>query len=1245
MSCLDETQIVKLLVDDLPPHERLVIDAHVDTCARCRMLLADLARLESGNHSKQLGDSNGTGLRLSRDDLTIGSASASPVDIGPRYRLKQLIGQGGMGRVYRAVDRIGGHDVALKRVIAWDPTNASLSALAREFRVLATLRHPHIIGVLDYGFDAARQPFFTMELLDGARPILPAALLESRTTQIELIVQILRATSYLHRRGVLHRDLKPTNILLTSAGVLKVVDFGLAAADDSSRRVAAGTLPYMAPELFQRHPATESSDIYSIGVIAYEVMIGKLPFQPSATMAELVTRIVDEEPDLSVLPSDVRAIIGRALRKNPADRPASAHAFMEELLAATHETSTEPAIVRDSYLVAAQFTGRNAEITRLRGVLEDARAGRGSAWLVGGESGVGKSRLLEELRAEALVNGVLVVRGQASSTGDAAFHVFRSVLDVIALHVPLSELEAGVLEAVVPNLSILVEREVSPPPALDPPATRFRLRTVLRDVLLRSDEPVLILLEDLQWADEESLSLLAEISENLQERKVLLVGTYRNDEASALPASLPAMAILQLERFDLPNITRLCSSMVGAAGQNPEFVERIARETEGNAFFIVEVMRALAEVSGRLEDLIRRGLPERIAPGGMDRVLEQRLSRVPNDGRELLELAALAGRELDLDLLSVLVPRAHEYVLAGANAGVFDAHEDRYRYNHDKLREYVIRGIDDERRRSLHGRLADALCRSHPNSSAHAARKAFHFREAKRWSEAIEHDMIAGEAALDRGAPAEALAAFERIAGTPGYDDLPILARIRTRRGMAVAHHGLGRLDETDESLRRVAAMTNMPLPSTPAQFYGSLGVEVAEQFLRRIGMSRVTSIFPRNRIDETLRTEHLLALNTIAAYWWLGRPEIALLTTLRGLNLQESLSVDARQNHGAALALLLSYTPLHDLSRWYLNRVARGTRPGSHAEVIYLCSKAGVEVNEGKFADALQSANRALELALQHKDQIFALEILLHRSFAAAGVDDFECLDDTARQMEHIAMAVQNPRFQALALISRASARLRFGEPAAADECLARARTLLSPSLVPPLAMLLGLSATCALMLGQFTRALELADEGMKLVIKAPFPRLTLRLPLNCFIDVYLAVAPERHEDEIRTGLDTLRKMMWESASVEPILLVLEGRYQYHRGDPARAVASMKRAVETSHRQAMRYDQAVALYALGCFGCSHTGSRLVPESGRRYLERALAMFEGLRAQFEAEKTRAALLGRRFSPSGSPRSAWYENIE
>ncbi len=697
-----------------------------------------------------------------------------------RYELLDRLGQGAMGIVYRAKDHLTGELVALKRVLAGakDPladsqtgsTSVSLT-LAREFQTLASLRHPNVISVLDYGFDADRQPFFTMTLLENHQDIRQAARGLSVEQKVGLLIEMLQALAYLHQHNIIHRDLKPGNVLVDENGRLQVLDFGLAVVHGQVQETV-GSLSYMAPEVLQELETGHTADLYAVGVIGYELLAGKHPFD-TGDLSQLIQGVLHRRPDLIEIPSTIAPVIGRLLEKEPAKRYSQATAAIEALCQAIRRpVPQESRAIREGYLQAARFVGREADLDLLTNALQAAMKRRGSVWLVGGESGVGKTRLLDELRIYALVHGVTVLRGQSSEGGGLPYHLWRDSIRPLLLSTDLNDLEAGILKEIVPDIATLLGRDISDAPPLESAAMQQRLVLTLVDLIKRQNRPLLLILEDLHWATE-SLQPLKKLISLAAGRPFLVVGSYRDDERPELLDELPGTHPIRLERLREAEIVALSESMLGEVGRSPQVVELLKRETEGNAYFLVEVVRALAEEAGRLSEIGRISLPDRVFAGGVQTIIRRRLERVPDWGRPFLKLAALAGRQVDMRVLanalkrqSIIFQRPQslldEWLLVCANAAILELRNRQWEFAHDKLRQAVLAEVNDEERGSLHQRIAEAIEDTHSGNISYAGVLADHWRAAGNSEKEAHYVLLAGAYAQSTGLYQEADACFER---------------------------------------------------------------------------------------------------------------------------------------------------------------------------------------------------------------------------------------------------------------------------------------------------------------------------------------------------------------------------------------------------------------------------------------------------------------------------------------------------
>ena len=670
--------------------------------------------------------------------------------INGRYLLQNEIGAGGMGSVYRAYDRLSGQTVALKQVrlnqelqlgasiSPYDTREALRLILAKEFQILAGLRHPNIIPVLDYGFDSERQPFYTMNLLEESQTILEAGAALDVEGKIGLIEQLLQGLAYLHRRGILHRDIKPENVLVTG-GMVKLLDFGLSHAADEEGGLGGSPL-YIAPEVFEGEDAATHSDLYAVGILLYQLLTGQHPFGQFDT--DFYRRLLTLEPDLSLVDDRFSLLLERLLVKRPTGRPETAHDALRLLNEAWGRSeSAETVAIRESYLQAATFVGRDAELERLTIALNGAKAGESSAWLIGGESGVGKSRLLDELQTQAMVDGWQVLRGQAVQSGSLPYQLWRTIVPHLVLNTAFSTVELSILKEIVPELDRLVNETIPVLAASNGSIDQERLVSTLVDALKRQNRPTLLLLEDLHWTHESMVPLKEIVGRIGRMPQLMVILTYRSDEAPHLPVELPEAESLLLGRLSKAEVKQLTQAILGDRANGSEIASLLAQETEGNTFFIVEVMRALAEEAGKLDEISGMTLPDGVLTRGMESLLRRRIQQVSSADQLLLQKVAVAGRQLDLQLLSYIAPNEEigGSLQRALDAAVLSVRDNQWFFSHDKLRETIVNGLNSETRQRHHRQVAEALEGLYPGARRYDQSLLEHWHQAGDLDKEIEY--------------------------------------------------------------------------------------------------------------------------------------------------------------------------------------------------------------------------------------------------------------------------------------------------------------------------------------------------------------------------------------------------------------------------------------------------------------------------------------------------------------------------
>ncbi|MFZ4813754.1 MAG: protein kinase domain-containing protein [Phototrophicaceae bacterium] len=645
-----------------------------------------------------------------------------------RYTLLNRIGDGGEGMVYLAKDHYLNRQVALKKIQAFSTLHSGLLTeqhsnpsqqmrirLANEFRTLASLSHPNIIHVLDYGFDLGGNPYFTMDYLQDAVPFNLAAANRNFADKIQLIGQLFQALSYLHRHQIVHRDLKPSNVLVTPSDRVIVLDFGLASRVGKPGETA-GTILYMAPEVLSGEEITVSSDLYSAGAMAYELFTGSPPFK-GGSVHQIIANIMRFAPDLTGImafdeehKTGLATVLSWLLAKNSTDRYNGAEAARQALYkAANLNAPVESQTIRESIVRRAPFVGRREEFKQLLSAFQAASNGKGSNWLIGGESGVGKTRFLEELRTQALVRGFNVLQGEAIENQPSAYPFWRNILRQLMLTVKLPPTDAAALVTLLPYLQGDVKQTKKR--KIHPEEVKNRLESLLGQLFERIHDPTLLIIEDVQWLPE-SASIIRTLNKISPHLPLVILVSYRNDENPYLYGKYPLMQFIPLKRLTLEELHELSQSILGQEVTSEQIITFVEHQSEGNPFFAVETLLRLSEDAGSINDLNRLTLlADDMVVDRIMRLVERRMAKVPFDYRPILRLAAVMGRQLDFDLLRYVDDEMdyEDWLTVIADAQLLEVRAGEWQFNHEKIRQGILYGLDPEERKKLHRLAAQAM--------------------------------------------------------------------------------------------------------------------------------------------------------------------------------------------------------------------------------------------------------------------------------------------------------------------------------------------------------------------------------------------------------------------------------------------------------------------------------------------------------------------------------------------------------
>jgi serine/threonine protein kinase/tetratricopeptide (TPR) repeat protein len=698
--------------------------------------------------------------------------------INDRYRLNAAIGQGGMGTVYLAHDAVLDRDVAVKLMTGAKLGTEGRSRLLVEAQTVAKLKHPNIVTVYDAG-EFENQAFVVMEYVQGVT--MNDYELDGLEHIIEVVIQICSALQHAHEQNIVHRDLKPENVVIEPDGTVRLMDFGLALSTASrmtEEGVITGTVFYMSPEQAFGYEVTPQSDLYSLGVILYELTTKQLPFEAEDALAVITQHIhapvVPPRAKNEQIPIPLNDLILSLLSKEPHDRPNSAaevsNLLEEASLVKADETSIQELYVLDR-IVRGRFVGRQREFAEARALWRKASSGQGQALLISGEPGIGKTRLMHEVVTYAEISGGTSLVGECYAESNAPYSAFTQItrqafnrFSQNGFDIPDSVLDD--LLKLTPDLRHQFP-DVQPNPRLDPETEQQRLfeNVVTFCYTLAKEFPLLLVIDDVHWADSGTLSMLHHLIRRTQKRPVMILVTYREVE---LKESRPFNDMLQelnrqrqgsrlkLQRLDLDQTCEMLAAIF-ATEITPEFLDGIYRETDGNPFFIEEVCRALVDSGAvyyqdgdwhRPPDMADLEIPQ-----GVQVAVESRLAKLPKDHQETLRMAAILGREFCFDILLECLDLDEDTLIEALEAAeeaqmiqeINGVGEVTFSFVHALVPNAIIESVRTLRRRKLHRQAAIAIEKFSPEDYETLA---YQYGEAGDEEQALNYYTQAGERAL-----------------------------------------------------------------------------------------------------------------------------------------------------------------------------------------------------------------------------------------------------------------------------------------------------------------------------------------------------------------------------------------------------------------------------------------------------------------------------------------------------------------
>jgi serine/threonine protein kinase len=1107
---------------------------------------------------------------------------------------------------------------------------------------------------------------------------------------LTLIRRLCEPLAYLHGEGIVHRDLKPSNIFVCDDGTPVLMDFGLAwiLHTEESREllsvdaIRGGTVPYMAPEQARGERLDARADLFALGAVMYQVITGQPAFHIRSQREMGVLERHEAPPPPSRLVEGVPAALDALVLQLLAPRASDRLGHASDVAAVLAGLGAEPSPgggdpPARAYLYRPAIAGRGPAIEEARRWLDRLGQGTGAGLLVEGESGIGKTSLVAEVARMAAAKAIRVITGECSTVGGAgegaaarstpfqAFaHALQQIADVCTAGGPelaerLLGARAKVLAICEPSLGQIPGLAHHPdPPALPGEAAQRRLVEALADTLaaFARERPLLLVVDDLQWADEMTFAFLRSLSPAYFECvPLLLLGTFRSEEKGPELQRLEgssAFASISLDRLDASAIAAMTADMLGVQQASPRLTAFLAAESSGNPFFVAEYLRAAVD-GGLLfrddqgkwrqpddsADWVRLGLPRTL-----HELVTRRMVALPPDSRRIAEIAAVLGREVDIEILAAMAAEVGvaadeltfaDRVLDLTSRQVLErAQPGRLRFVHDKLRESEYAQLGSDRRVALHAR-AGRLLERHYQAEGAIERVlgdlAHHFEQGGEPIKALEYLDRAARAAHRTHSNRESTQLFTRaraIAEKHGIHESP-LQRTRRERLLGLNALELGDIQGALAHLLAATRLSGKPWPESRRLLVGQCLASVGRELARR----RLPWLIRDPKVqgdDRELLLEAARAYERLVVVFFFATgdfPSVAL-AALANLDLAEQAGGESPELAlgYATLSSMASLVPIGPLARFYGDRALGAARQAADpvAESLVLINVTMTYLQSSRWSRVREFSERARALARElgftrrweEASSQFSTACFLSGRFAEAR----QLNDDISRSTERA-----DPQAQVWAVIRRAELCLVDGDTTGALAAAREGRALCEKNLGrPEWIYALGALALASVRAAQLAEARNAADACLDWIAKgAPIANYNI-FSYAAVAETYFALlAGATNEGERRTlrvlaarAVKQVRAIARVMPAAGPRAALWGGMKALHlQHQPAAAAKLFRQSRSLAQGLNMPYDEAVALLAL---------AELEPgsESAQRDLADAIRILDRLGALHDLERAR-----------------------